>query len=68
MHTDIANKLISKVEGSQDSLLGNDTLYAAIFLDLRFRRSLFYIKQDVSKRHLKKLFYKMQRLEKVNNF
>lgn len=65
--SDISNKLLSSIESRQESLLENDTMYAAIFLDPRFRRPLSGVKQDAAKRHLKKLFYQLQNLEKVNN-
>lgn len=67
LNSDIANKLLSKIEARQESLLENETIYSALYLDPRFRRSLNNVKKEAAKRHLKKLFCQMRSLEMVNN-
>lgn len=65
INSDISTKLLKYIESRQIKLLENDTMYAALFLDPRLRRTLSTEKCEAAKRHLKKLVYQIQSLQKV---
>lgn len=66
VNTEHSKKLLANIESRQSNLLENDTMYAALFLDPRFRRLLSSTKKEAAKRHLKNLFQQTQYIEKVS--
>lgn len=66
INNDIDKKILANIKSRQIMLLENDTIYAALFLDPRFRRLLTRHKKDAAKRHLKKIVQQIQNLKKVS--
>lgn len=65
LNSDMSKKVIHYLRIREKGLLEHDTMYAALFLDPRFRRLISVEKLARASQHLKKLVVKMHHLTQV---